>query len=76
VNPTQMPVTTKARTSIGTAKRLPLVVRVPKKPGDKRTYDVGQDRPHGNCGPVVRGTVAASQARPMLPNAPPRPIQK
>ncbi len=30
--------------------------------------------PHGNAGPVTRAMAIATQARAMLPNAPPNPI--
>ena len=70
-----MPTMTKARKSAGAAKRLSLVVSVPKKPMMKDPRILMRMVPQGNCAPAMRATASASQARAMLPSAPPMPIQ-
>ena len=66
---------TKARTSNGAAKRPSAAVSVPNKPITDEPRTLMTIVPHGKAGPVSATMTVASQARRMLPIAPPRPIK-
>ncbi len=76
MNPPQIPTITKALASAGSAKRPSPAVNVPKNPMTKEPTMLIRMVPQGKAGPVTRPTASASQARAMLPSAPPTATER